>query len=261
MSCSWTRNLCSGRWKWPPWSSQYVQCLLCIAVDDICHVLWSPAYTRVTVSPVTPAVSKFFFHWGLKQQRVSSEEVSLCTTVSCSCEYQQTWWRQGPGDSRPQALIGHMQKAKMKALSESTFPAGCSPGLQHLPAVFTLSLSLTALWRALLQSPERQKDSRPRAALAPALSEAARMGGSFCLPGGGGMEASRPHRCWLLLFWAQGGREHANQGVSAWQGRFPRSQWRTGLFLQVTWNQTVVATVTAVSPQHKFHHAVSVLLC
>lgn len=102
MSCSWTWNLCSGRWKWPPWSSQYVQCLLCIAVDDICHVLWSPAYTRVTVSPVTPAVSKFFFHWGLKQQRVSSEEVSLCTTVSCSCEYQQTWWRQGPGDSRPQ---------------------------------------------------------------------------------------------------------------------------------------------------------------
>lgn len=64
--------------------------------------LWSPAYTRVTVSPVTPAVSKFFFHWGLKQQRVSSEEVSLCTTVSCSCEYQQAWWRQGPGDSRPQ---------------------------------------------------------------------------------------------------------------------------------------------------------------
>lgn len=223
--------------------------------------LWSPAYTRVTVSPVTPAVSKFFFHWGLKQQRVSSEEVSLCTAVSCSCEYQQTWWRQGPGDSRPQALIGHMQKAKMKALSESTFPAGCSPGLQHLPAVLTLSLSLTALRRALLQSPERQKDSRPRAALAPALSEAARMGGSFCLPGGGGMEASRPHRCWLLLFWAQGGREHANQGVSAWQGRFLRSQWRTGLFLQVTWNQTVVATVTAVSPQHKFHHTVSVLLC
>lgn len=58
--------------------------------------------TRVTVSLVTPAVSKFFFHWGLKQQRVSSEEVSLCTTVSCSCEYQQAWWRQGPGDSRPQ---------------------------------------------------------------------------------------------------------------------------------------------------------------
>jgi len=108
--------------------------------------------------------------------------------------------RLGTSSCTQQALIGHMQKAKMKALSESTFPAGCSPGLQHLPAVFILSLSLTALWRALLQSPERQKDSRPRAALAPALSEAARMGGSFCLPGGGGMEASRPHRCWLLLF-------------------------------------------------------------
>lgn len=224
--------------------------------------LWSPAYTRVTVSPVTPAVSKFFFHWGLKQQRVSSEEVSLCTAVSCSCEYQQTWWRQGPGDSRPQALIGHMQKAKMKALSESTFPAGCSPGLQHLPAVFILSLSLTALWRALLQSPERQKDSRPRAALAPALSEAARMGGSFCLPGGGGIGSLQASQVLVAaVFWAQGGREHANQGVSAWQGRFLRSQWRTGLFLQVTWNQTVVATVTAVSPQHKFHHTVSVLLC
>lgn len=95
--------------------------------------------------------------------------------------------RLGTSSCTQQALIGHMQKAKMKALSESTFPAGCSPGLQHLPAVFILSLSLTALWRALLQSPERQKDSRPRAALAPALSEAARMGGSFCLPGGGGI--------------------------------------------------------------------------
>lgn len=166
--------------------------------------------TPGSTSPMIPAVSKFFFQWGLKRQRDSSEEVSLCTTVSCSSEYQQAWWRQGPGDSRPQQdlsenLILHAagtRRTHAKGTDEDHVWVHLPNRMLSRPAAPPCYLHPQPVSHSIVgtATAERQKNSRSRAALVPALSKAAKMGQSFCLPGGGGMEASRPRCCWLLLF-------------------------------------------------------------